>query len=151
MDSSSSRWPLPAMPAMPSTSPALTVKLTSSRRLTPSSSNTVKPSSTRRGVTFTGSGRSMFRLTAVAHHHIRQGLLVGVLGGHVADILALAEHRHPVGDVQHLMELVGDDDEGLAVRLHVPHDLEQLVRLLRRQDGGRLVQDQNIRAPDTGP
>ena len=84
----------------------------------------------------------------MAHHHIRQGLLVGVLGGHVTDIFALAEHRHPVGDIQHLMELVGDDDEGLTVRLHVPHDLEQLVRLLRRQDGGRLVQDQNIRAPE---
>ena len=40
---------------------------------------------------------------AVAHHHIRQGLLVGVLGGHVTDIFALAEHRHPVGDVQHLV------------------------------------------------
>ncbi len=84
----------------------------------------------------------------MAHHHIRQGLLVGVLGSHIADILALAEHRHPVGHLQHLVELVGDDDERLAVRLHVPHDLEQLIRLLRRQDGGRLVQDQNIRAPE---
>ena len=42
------------------------------------------------------------------------------------------------------MELVGDDDEGLAVGLHVAHDGEQLVRLLRGQHGGGLVQDQNI-------
>ena len=45
------------------------------------------------------------------------------------------------------MELVGDDDEGLAVRFHVPHDLEQLIRLLRGQYGSRLVQNQDIRPP----
>ena len=80
----------------------------------------------------------------MAHHHVGQGLLVGVLGQHVAYVFALAEHGHPVGHVQHLVELVGDDDEGLAVGLHVAHDGEQLVRLLRGQHGGGLVQNQNI-------
>ena len=42
------------------------------------------------------------------------------------------------------VELVGDDDQGLAVGLHVAHDGEQLVRLLRGQHGGGLVQNQNI-------
>ena len=44
------------------------------------------------------------------------------------------------------MELVGDDDKALAVGLHVAHDGEQLLRLLRRQHGGRLIEDENIRA-----
>ena len=82
----------------------------------------------------------------MAHHHIGQGLLVGILGLHVADILALAEHGHAVGHVQHLVQLVGDDDEGLAVGLHVAHDGKELVRLLRGQHGGGLIQDQDIRA-----
>ena len=43
------------------------------------------------------------------------------------------------------MELVGDDDERLAVGFHVAHDLEELVGLLRGQNRGRLVEDQNIR------
>ena len=45
------------------------------------------------------------------------------------------------------MELVGDDDEGLAVRLHVAHDGEELVGLLGGQNGGGLIQDQDVRAP----
>ena len=83
---------------------------------------------------------------AAAHHHVRQGLLVGILGQHVADVLTLTQHRHAVGDLQHLMELVGDDNEGFAVGLHVAHDGEQLIRLLRRQHGGGLIQNQDIRA-----
>ena len=43
------------------------------------------------------------------------------------------------------MELVGDDDDGLAVGLHVPQDGEELLRLLRGQHGGGLVQNEDIR------
>ncbi len=43
------------------------------------------------------------------------------------------------------MQLVGDDDEGFAVRLHVAHDGEEPVRLLRGEHRGRLVQNQDIR------
>ena len=81
-----------------------------------------------------------------AHHHVRQGLLVGVLGQHIAYVLALAQHGHTVGHVQHLVELVGDDDKGLAVGLHVAHDGEQLVRLLRGQHGGGLIQNEDVGA-----
>ena len=44
------------------------------------------------------------------------------------------------------MELVGDDDQGLAVGLHVAHDGEQLIGLLGGQHSGGFIQDQNIRA-----
>ena len=74
----------------------------------------------------------------MADHHVGQGLLIGVLRLHVADVFALAEDG--------LMQLVRDDDEGFAVGLHVAHDLEQLVRLLRRENGGRLVEDQDVGA-----
>ena len=44
------------------------------------------------------------------------------------------------------MQLMGDDDEGLSVRLHVAHYLEKLVGFLRSQNGGRLVKYQNVSA-----
>ena len=44
------------------------------------------------------------------------------------------------------MELVGNDDDGLAVGLHVPQDGEELLRLLRGQHGGGLVQNEDIRS-----
>ena len=81
----------------------------------------------------------------VADHHVGQRLLVGVLGGDVADVLALAQDRHAVGYVEHLVQLVGDDDEGFAVGLHVAHDGEELIRFLRGEDGGGLVQNEDIR------
>ena len=93
-----------------------------------------------------GLGTVDVQADTAAHHHVRQGLLVGVLGQHIAYVLALAEHGHAVGHVQNLVELVGDDDEGLAIGLHVAHDGEQLVRLLRRQHGGRLIQDEDVGA-----
>ena len=46
------------------------------------------------------------------------------------------------------MQLVGDEDDGLAVGAHVAHDLEQAVRLLRGQNGGRLVEDQDLRSAE---
>ena len=83
----------------------------------------------------------------MAHHHVRQLLGRSVAGGHVPDIAALAEHRHPVGHVHDLVELVGDDDQGLAVCLHISHDIEEPVRLLGGQHGGGLIQDQDVCAP----
>ena len=151
MDSRSSRWPLPATPAMPSTSPALTVKLTLSRRLTPSSSNTVKPSSTRRGVTFTGSGRSMFRLTLWP-------TIISVRDCWSASLVATSPIYSPLRSTATRSET---SSTSWSLWVMMMRDLpsafmfrmicEQLVRLLRRQDGGRLVQNQNIRAPVTVP
>ena len=81
----------------------------------------------------------------VADHHVGQRLLVGVLGGDVTDVFALAQHGHAVGHVEHLVQLMRDDNEGLAVGLHVAHDGEELVRLLRGEHCGRLVQNEDVR------
>ena len=42
------------------------------------------------------------------------------------------------------MQLVGDDDDGLAVRLHVADDGEELLGLLGGEHRGGLVQDQHV-------
>ena len=82
----------------------------------------------------------------MSDHHVGQALLVRVLGQHVADVLALSQDRDAVGNFEHLVQLMRDDDQRLSVLLHVAHDGEQLVRLLRRQNGRRLIEDQDIRA-----
>lgn len=79
-------------------------------------------------------------------HHIGQRLLVGILGENVSDVLALAQNRDAVRHIQHLVELVGDDDQRLAVGFHVAHDLEELICLLRGQNRGRFVENQDIGA-----
>ena len=45
-----------------------------------------------------------------------------------------------------LLELVGDDDDALAVLDEVVHDVDELDDLLRRERGGRLVEDQDVGA-----
>ena len=57
-------------------------------------------------------------------------LLVGLLGVGRADDLAAPQHGDPVGDRQHLAELVGDEDDRPPVALSVCDDLEQLVDLV---------------------
>ena len=79
-------------------------------------------------------------------HHVGHFLGVGFGRGHVADELPVAQDRHPVRQLLHLVHLVRDDDHGLAVVAHVAQDGKQLFGLLRGEHGGRLVQDQNVRA-----
>ena len=71
-------------------------------------------------------------------------LLVGGGSLHRADVLPFPEDGHPVRDLQHLVELVGDDDDGMARRLHTAQDVEELGDLLDGEDGGGLVQDDDL-------
>ncbi len=80
-----------------------------------------------------------------ADHELGQALLGGARDGHRGHLLAAAQHRHAVGDSQHLVELVGDDDDRGAGGLELAQHAEQLLRLLRRQHRGRLVEDQHLR------
>ena len=79
-------------------------------------------------------------------HHARERLLGRALGRHRLDLLAAPQHAHAVGDVEHLAELVGDEDDRLALRGQRAQDPEQLLRLLRGQHRGRLVEDQHVGA-----
>ena len=44
------------------------------------------------------------------------GLLGRACGGHGLDLLAAPEHGDPVGDLEHLVQLVADEDDRLALR-----------------------------------
>ena len=79
------------------------------------------------------------------HHHGGQGGFVSVPGGNIAHILTLAQDGHAVADGQHLVQFVGNDDNGLAVGFHVADDREEALGLLGGQHGGGLVQDQDVR------
>ena len=84
------------------------------------------------------------QLHGAAHHHVGKLLLVGIAGVDSADIAALAQHGDPVGDLHDLVELVGDEQNGLSLRRQILHDLHQFLDLLRRQNGGRLIEDQDL-------
>ena len=79
-------------------------------------------------------------------HHVRHFLRVGLTGEHIAHELAVAQHGHAVAERLDLMHLMRDDDDGLAVVAHRAQHGKELVRLLRGEHGGRLVEDEDIRA-----
>ena len=79
-----------------------------------------------------------------AHHVLGELLLAGGGGVHGTDVLPLPEDGHPVADLQHLVELVGDDDDGVARSLHAAEHIEEPGRLLHGEDGGGFVQDDDL-------
>jgi hypothetical protein len=144
--SSSSDWPLPATPAMPTISPARMSNETSSTMVTPRMSLTVRfltasltapaaaspfstLSSTRRPTISSASSPTVVLDVFARRHH-----------------LAASHHRHRVGDRHDLAQLVRDQDDRLALFLQLPEDAEQMVGLGRRQHAGRLVEDQDFGA-----
>ena len=108
-----------------------------------SSSTTVTPSTSSTDVA--GLGRLLVdgELHRPADH--QRGQLVGRVGRlGLADDLAAADHGDRVGDRADLAQLVGDEDDRRAAVAQRAHDRDQLVGLLRREHGGRLVQDQQL-------
>ena len=65
-------------------------------------------------------------------------------GGVLADEVAVAKHRHLVGDLEQLVHLVGDVDDALALRLQRTDDLEEMLDLALGQRRRRLVHDENV-------
>ena len=79
-----------------------------------------------------------------ADHQLREARLGRAFARDRVDLLAAAQDADPVGDLEHLVQLVRDEDDRHPTRLEVAEDLEQLERLLRRQHRGRLVEDQDV-------
>ena len=77
-------------------------------------------------------------------HEPRELARAGGRGGELGDDAARAHHRHPVGDRHHLLELVGDEEDGLAAGLEAAQQIEEGIDLDRRQHARRLVQDENV-------
>ena len=90
-------------------------------------------------------GDRKFHVTA--HHHPGQLCLGGVRDVHGADVLALAQDGAAVGHRHDLVELVGDEEDGLSLRREIAHDLQQLLDFLWRQYGGGFVENQNFVVP----
>ncbi len=79
-------------------------------------------------------------------HRPREPRLRRPRPGNRLDPLPAAEDRDPVGDLEHLVQLVADEDDRLSLALQALDDLEQLLRLLRSQNRRRLVEDQDLGA-----
>ena len=84
------------------------------------------------------------QLHVAAHHAAGKLFLGGTLDIHRAHILALAQHGAAVGHSHDLVELMGDEKDGLALLFEPAHDLHQLVDLLRGQHSGGFVKDQDL-------
>ena len=82
-----------------------------------------------------------------AHHQLGELLGRRPGGGKRGDDSPLPHHGDDVGDLEDLAQLVRDQQNGLALAAERREDPEEMVGLLGRQDGGRLVEDQEIRAP----
>ena len=53
------------------------------------------------------------------------------------------QNGHAVGDLHDLIELVGDENDGVSLLFQVDELLEQLLGLLCRQHGGGFIQDED--------
>jgi len=78
-------------------------------------------------------------------HHTGERLLGGAGARNCAHRLAAAQHGDAVGDLEHLAELVRDEDDRRAVLPQSSQDRHQLGDLLRREHGGRLVEHEDAR------
>ena len=140
----SSLWPLPATAAMPTISPAATSSETPRRAGRPRSLSAVT------SLDREDPGAGLLRRPLDDLEHVPADHPPGEVGGRGlarrqagGRHLAAAHHRDPVGDGQHLAELVADEHHAPAVGGHRAERPEQLVDLLRGEDGGRLVHDQD--------
>ena len=80
-----------------------------------------------------------------AHHHLRQLFHAGFLRGGGADDPALPDHGHAVCNLIDLPQLMRNENCGLAQLPQAAQHIKQRIGLLRRQQGGGLVENQNVR------
>jgi len=63
-------------------------------------------------------------VNAALHHHPDQVVLVGLADLFGADVLAIAQHGHAVGQLEYLVEPMADVDNAHATLAQQPHDVE---------------------------
>ena len=145
----SSLWPLASMPARPTISPARTSK----RHVATAGS----PRSSRRGdarqrqqrlARRRASGFSTRSSTSRPTISRASERSVAPSVGHRVDLLAAPQDGHAVGDVEHLVELVRDEDDRRALGRQRAQDAEQVLRLLGGEHRGRLVEHEHLRAAE---
>jgi hypothetical protein len=128
----SSVWPFPSTPAMPTISPARTSNETPRTASRPRSSRTTTSSIWSSG----SPGWAGFFSTPQQHlapdHRACEPSLGRAFARNRLDELPAPEHADPIRDLQHLVQLVADEDDRFSLGLELVDDLEQLLRLLRR-------------------
>ena len=83
------------------------------------------------------------QLDLAADHQLGQVVLVGLGRLALADDPAAPDDRDPVGDLEHLVQLVADEHDAVALAGEPSQDREDLVGLLGRQHGRGLVEDED--------
>ena len=141
MASSSSVWPLPSTPATPRISPRWTVNETSSSSTRPSSSVTVQPADPQRHLVGHRRLPGVGLRELAADHQLGEVTGRHVGGQHLGHRAPGPDHGDGVGHLQHLVQLVRDEDDGDAPGDQPAEGVEQLVDLLGDEHGGRLVED----------
>ncbi len=144
--SSNSDWPLPATPAMPTISPALNWNETSSTRVTPRSSRTVKPARLQHDLAGMRGPLVDLENDLAADHRVGEFGRGSLRGLERRNDFAAPHHRDAIRQAHDLAQLVGDEDDRLVLRFQHAQHLEQLVGLGRGQHGGRLVENEDFRA-----
>ena len=79
-----------------------------------------------------------------SYHHPGQIILGAVCDINGTDVLALTQNRATVCNRHNLVELMGDEEDGLTFRRQILHNLQQFLNLLRCQNSGRFVENQNL-------
>ena len=94
------------------------------------------------------SGRSFVDLEKdFSPDHERRELFLGrAFGRQCLYDLSSTQDGYTVRDVENFIQLVADEDDRHAFARERPEDPEQLDCLLGRQDGGRLVEDEDVRS-----
>ena len=142
--STSALWPLPETPAMPTISPALTLRLTALMTGRPSPSSAQRParSSTALRVVVLAALGALADFGVADHHaaHLGDARVLRIAR---AGQPAAPQHGEAVAEGFHLAELVADHQHGdLAALRHLAEQAEHLVGLAGRQHRSRLVEDQ---------
>ena len=129
---------------MPNTSPAWTSRSKSATVVTPRSSSTQSWLTSSTASPGVAGALSMVNDTSRPTMSVASDCWVARLRIGGADHLAAAEHDDLVGDGEHLTELVGDEDDRLALVHQAADDAEELVDLAGGEDRGGLVEDQDV-------
>ena len=148
MASHSSNWPLPSTPAMPSDLAGADLERdVVDGRSRADAASTVMPddaqSHGRRRSRWSrpcGEGSSLPTISSASFARLTSP------GFTSATVVPAADDGDVVGDRQHLVELVRDEDDGGTVVDELAEVGEQLVDLLRHEHGGRLVEDEDASA-----
>ncbi|CDB62210.1 uncharacterized protein BN486_02338 [Clostridium clostridioforme CAG:132] len=92
--------------------------------------------------------RREYMIQGTPHHHAYQIILIYLVHVPGPNITSVLEYSNPVAQLKQLLQTVGNENNCLSVRNQIVDNLIQLLYLLFRQCGSRLVQNNQFRVPD---